>query len=171
MYCSYIYFVLDDATDTEYKDLASEIKILIHIGKNSNVVNLLGACTKGGSLFAILEYCPHGDLKTFLKNSRGCFSQEWTLSTGNLSNSFTIGDAMYFAYQIIKGMTFLHEKKVFFWGLGMINLYSCKKLRIGLNNREIRFNGSQLVTTNDGSFGNYDIDFEVVSNTLLLLTM
>ena len=106
------YFSVDDATDTEYKDLASEIKILIHIGKHANVVNLLGACTKGGSLFAILEYCQHGDLKTYLKNSRNCFSQEWKLSTGNLSHSFTIGDAMHFAFQIVKGMAFLHGKKV-----------------------------------------------------------
>ena len=102
----------DDATDAEYKDLASEIKILIHIGKHNNIVNLLGACTKGGSLFAILEYCPHGDLKTFLKNSRDHFSLEWKLSTGNLQHAFSVGDAMYFAYQIIKGMAFLHCKKV-----------------------------------------------------------
>ena len=110
---------LDDASESDYKDLASEIKILIHVGKHQNIVNLLGACTKGGSPFAILEYCPHGDLKTFLKNSRDHFSNEWRLSTGNLSNVFNIGDAMFFAFQIAKGMDFLHTKKVrsFFFSL------------------------------------------------------
>lgn len=29
------------------KALASELKIMVHLGKHLNVVNLLGACTKG----------------------------------------------------------------------------------------------------------------------------
>ena len=33
--------------ETEYKDLLSELKILIHVGEHKNIVNLLGACTKG----------------------------------------------------------------------------------------------------------------------------
>lgn len=34
-------------TDSTYvKALASELKILVHLGKHLNVVNLLGACTK-----------------------------------------------------------------------------------------------------------------------------
>ena len=28
-------------------DLHSELKILIHVGENENIVNILGACTKG----------------------------------------------------------------------------------------------------------------------------
>ena len=39
--------VVDDATQAEYRELVSELKILIHIGWHENVVNLLGACTKG----------------------------------------------------------------------------------------------------------------------------
>lgn len=30
-------------------DLQSELKILIHVGGHENIVNLLGACTKGAS--------------------------------------------------------------------------------------------------------------------------
>ena len=40
-------FVTENATEAEYRDLLSELKILIHIGKHKNIVNLLGACTKG----------------------------------------------------------------------------------------------------------------------------
>ncbi|CAI9532743.1 unnamed protein product, partial [Staurois parvus] len=36
----------EGATDSEYRALMSELKILSHIGHHLNVVNLLGACTK-----------------------------------------------------------------------------------------------------------------------------
>ena len=42
-----LFFSTDSATETEYRDLVSELKILIHIGEHKNIVNLLGACTKG----------------------------------------------------------------------------------------------------------------------------
>lgn len=35
-----------DADCTYIKALASELKIMVHLGKHLNVVNLLGACTK-----------------------------------------------------------------------------------------------------------------------------
>ena len=35
------------ADEAEHKDLQSELKILIHIGSHKNIVNLLGACTRG----------------------------------------------------------------------------------------------------------------------------
>lgn len=40
-------FATENATEAEYRDLLSELKILIHIGEHKNIVNLLGACTKG----------------------------------------------------------------------------------------------------------------------------
>ena len=42
-----LFFSTESATEAEYRDLASELKILIHIGEHKNIVNLLGACTKG----------------------------------------------------------------------------------------------------------------------------
>lgn len=104
--------VSDDATEAEYKDLASEIKVLIFIGKNKNIVNLLGACTRNESLFAIIEYCPYGDLKNFLKSKRSCYSGEWTTTLYEQTDHLTLGDLSSIAYQIAKGMAFLHSKKV-----------------------------------------------------------
>lgn len=37
------------ADSTLIKALASELKIMVHLGKHLNVVNLLGACTKNVS--------------------------------------------------------------------------------------------------------------------------
>ena len=43
-----IIFLLQTTLDyTDLADLQSELRILIHVGENENIVNLLGACTKG----------------------------------------------------------------------------------------------------------------------------
>uniref|UniRef100_A0A8C2A9P5 receptor protein-tyrosine kinase n=1 Tax=Cyprinus carpio TaxID=7962 RepID=A0A8C2A9P5_CYPCA len=52
----------------EREALMSELKILSHLGQHKNIVNLLGACTHGGPVLVITEYCCHGDLLNFLRN-------------------------------------------------------------------------------------------------------
>ncbi|KAK9402381.1 vascular endothelial growth factor receptor 1 [Crotalus adamanteus] len=65
----------EGATASEYKALMTELKILTHIGHHLNVVNLLGACTKGrGPLMVIVEYCKYGNLSGYLKSKRDLFS-------------------------------------------------------------------------------------------------
>lgn len=95
-------------------DLASEIKVLIHVGSHDNIVNLLGACTKGGTLYAIMEYCPHGNLVDFLRPRRDIFVNQWCKETEDLSQQFTLYDATRIALDIAKGMCFLSKKKVEF---------------------------------------------------------
>ncbi|XP_068134672.1 vascular endothelial growth factor receptor 2 [Hyperolius riggenbachi] len=64
----------EGATDSEYRALMSELKILSHIGHHLNVVNLLGACTKpGGPLMVIVEYCRFGNLSAYLRSKRNDF--------------------------------------------------------------------------------------------------
>ena len=46
-YWKLFHHISEGATETEHWNLLSEIKILIHIGEHKNIVNLLGACTKG----------------------------------------------------------------------------------------------------------------------------
>ena len=48
---------LANANDMEYEALASELKIMIHLGEHKHVVNVLGACTIKGDLLVLLEYC------------------------------------------------------------------------------------------------------------------
>ena len=103
---------LDGHSDVEYKDLASEIKILIHVGSHDNIVNLLGACTKNGTLYAIMEYCPHGNLVDFLRPRREIFVNQWNKDTEDLTEVYTLYDATRAALDIAKGMQFLSQKKV-----------------------------------------------------------
>uniref|UniRef100_A0A8C5BPV1 receptor protein-tyrosine kinase n=1 Tax=Gadus morhua TaxID=8049 RepID=A0A8C5BPV1_GADMO len=57
----------------EREALMSELKILSHLGRHKNIVNLLGACTHGGPVLVITEYCSHGDLLNFLRQRAETF--------------------------------------------------------------------------------------------------
>ena len=55
--------------------LMSELKIMIHLGRHLNIVNLLGSCTSGlarKELYLIVEYCRFGNLQNFCEESRFC---------------------------------------------------------------------------------------------------
>ncbi|XP_063048990.1 macrophage colony-stimulating factor 1 receptor [Engraulis encrasicolus] len=56
------------AHSDEREALMCELKILSHLGQHKNIVNLLGACTHGGPVLVITEYCCHGDLLNFLRS-------------------------------------------------------------------------------------------------------
>ena len=43
----YICLIVENFEESNLIDLKSELKILIHVGGNENIVNILGACTKG----------------------------------------------------------------------------------------------------------------------------
>ncbi|XP_063147107.1 mast/stem cell growth factor receptor Kit-like, partial [Candoia aspera] len=58
---------------TEKEALMSELKVLSYLGSHDNIVNLLGACTVGGPILVITEYCCYGDLLNFLRRKRDSF--------------------------------------------------------------------------------------------------
>ncbi|KAK3764988.1 hypothetical protein RRG08_011075 [Elysia crispata] len=59
-----------DATDREMTDLIREMETMKLIGKNKNIINLLGCCTQRGPLYVIVEFAPYGNLRDFLKLHR-----------------------------------------------------------------------------------------------------
>ncbi|KAM6149082.1 platelet-derived growth factor receptor beta isoform 1-T1 [Erethizon dorsatum] len=63
------------ARSSEKQALMSELKIMSHLGPHLNVVNLLGACTKGGPIYLITEFCRYGDLVDYLHRNRHTFLQ------------------------------------------------------------------------------------------------
>ncbi|XP_068627778.1 vascular endothelial growth factor receptor 1 isoform X2 [Battus philenor] len=63
------------------KALASELKIMVHLGKHVNIVNLLGACTKNvgkRELIVIVEYCKFGNIHNYLQKHREVFIDQLT---------------------------------------------------------------------------------------------
>ncbi|NXP90234.1 PGFRB factor, partial [Passerina amoena] len=63
------------ARSSEKQALMSELKIMSHLGPHLNIVNLLGACTKGGPIYIITEYCRYGDLVDYLHRNKHTFLQ------------------------------------------------------------------------------------------------
>ncbi|XP_034538772.1 platelet-derived growth factor receptor beta-like isoform X2 [Notolabrus celidotus] len=57
------------------QSLMSELKVLVHLGPHLNIVNLLGACTRGGPVYVITEFCRHGDLVNYLQRNKHTFLQ------------------------------------------------------------------------------------------------
>ncbi|KAF5286422.1 hypothetical protein FQR65_LT12603 [Abscondita terminalis] len=80
-----------NAEYTYIKALASELKIMVHLGKHLNVVNLLGACTKNvvkRELLVIVEYCRFGNLHNYLLRHRNSFINQIDVKTGKIDDTF-----------------------------------------------------------------------------------
>ncbi|XP_048589456.1 platelet-derived growth factor receptor alpha isoform X2 [Nematostella vectensis] len=101
----------EGASESDYKDLASELKILIHVGEHKNIVNVLGACTRGRRLMVIIEFAPYGNLLSFLRARREVFEPTWTKTNPDPEAEYTLVDTSMASYQISKGMEFLARKK------------------------------------------------------------
>nr|XP_045605522.1 vascular endothelial growth factor receptor 1-like [Procambarus clarkii] len=67
--------MMKSRTDSaQLKALRSEVKIMIHIGRHINIVNLLGACSKDlaskGELLLLVEYCKYGNILDYMHRHR-----------------------------------------------------------------------------------------------------
>uniref|UniRef100_A0A8C1ETP7 receptor protein-tyrosine kinase n=1 Tax=Cyprinus carpio carpio TaxID=630221 RepID=A0A8C1ETP7_CYPCA len=113
----------------EREALMSELKILSHLGQHKNIVNLLGACTHGGPVLVITEYCCHGDLLNFLRNKAENFlnfvmmiptpvtdyknvdtERMFFRSEADGSWPLDMDDLLRFSYQVAQGLDFLTAK-------------------------------------------------------------
>ncbi|CAG2053297.1 unnamed protein product [Timema podura] len=82
--------VKKNADYTYLKALASELKIMVHLGKHLNVVNLLGASTKNlakKELLVIVEFCRYGNLHNYLIRHRDHFIDQIDMKTGQIDPS------------------------------------------------------------------------------------
>lgn len=77
---------------TYIRALMSELKIMIHLGKHLNILNLLGACTSSlnkRELLVIVEYCRFGNIQKYLLLHRNHFIDQTDPDTGEIN--FQIG--------------------------------------------------------------------------------
>ncbi|XP_032242159.2 fibroblast growth factor receptor 4 [Nematostella vectensis] len=101
----------EGASESDYKDLASELKILIHLGEHKNIVNVLGACTRGRRLMVIIEFAPYGNLLSFLRARREVYQPTWTKTTNDPEKNYTLVDLTMASYQVSRGVEFLASRK------------------------------------------------------------
>lgn len=104
-------FVLDGHGDEELIDLISEIELLKTIGNHVHVIKMIGCCTQGGPLCAVLEYAPYGNLRDFLRMYRSSAYCE-IIDGKTVAKTLTHQELISFGFQVAKGMEFISSKKV-----------------------------------------------------------
>jgi len=104
--------------------LICEIKILDQLETHLNLVNMIGACTmnfKTGKIWLLLEYCPHGDMKTFLLRNRDVINQG--LHYNSIPHEvLNIRLFLKWSHGICKGMEYLASKNIMLGDLAARNI-------------------------------------------------
>ncbi|KAE8590150.1 hypothetical protein XENTR_v10017961 [Xenopus tropicalis] len=101
----------DDATEKDLADLVSEMEMMKIIGKHKNIINLLGACTQGGTLYVIVEYAAKGNLRQYLR-ARRPLEMEYSFDVTRVPDEqMTFKDLVSCTYQIARGMEYLASQK------------------------------------------------------------
>ena len=105
--------VKPQADITYIKALMSELKIMIHLGKHLNIVNLLGACTTSlarRELLVIVEYCRFGNIQKYLIHHRNSFVNQIEPETGLIN--FEIGRELLLTNSGEKPVDFATQREV-----------------------------------------------------------
>ncbi|KAJ3606028.1 hypothetical protein NHX12_028071 [Muraenolepis orangiensis] len=105
-----------DGTERDLCDLVSEMEMMKMIGRHKNIINLLGACTREGSLYVVVEYASRGNLREYLRSRRPegqeyC-SGPWQVAPGQVGpGQVGVSELVSGAYQVARGMAYLASKK------------------------------------------------------------
>ena len=108
--------------------LICEIKILDQLEKRLDLVNMVGACTtqfKSGKIWLLLEYCPHGDMKSFLLKNRDVISQGLN---DNMVPHEILNTRLFikWSHSICTGMEYLASKNIMHGDLAARNILITK---------------------------------------------
>ena len=112
----------------EVYSLLCEIKILDQLENRLDLVNMIGACTthfKSGKIWLILEYCSHGDMKSFLLKNRDVISRGLNHHTVP-HETLNIRLFIKWSHSICKGMDYLASKNIMHGDLAARNILICK---------------------------------------------
>uniref|UniRef100_A0A915ET95 receptor protein-tyrosine kinase n=1 Tax=Ditylenchus dipsaci TaxID=166011 RepID=A0A915ET95_9BILA len=100
------------AHEKELIILVSEMQIFKSIGEHPNILKLIGCCTGLGPLMVVLELCPHGNLRDFLRKHRPseddlpvCLSEEEEEVTEETIDSQNYLQPRAKVYQNVQGLT------------------------------------------------------------------
>ncbi|XP_019731770.1 fibroblast growth factor receptor 1-A-like, partial [Hippocampus comes] len=100
-----------DASDKDLMDLVSEMELMKMIGRHKNIINLIGACTRDGPLYVVVEYAARGNLREHLRAHRPPDSEYWRHSAEMPRGGLDLQDLVSAAYQVGRGMAYLASKK------------------------------------------------------------
>lgn len=66
MRCEYSFLITDDKNERDLNNFRREIKMMKSLGSHPNIVSIVGYHSAIHSPLLIVEYCPRGDLLSFL---------------------------------------------------------------------------------------------------------
>ncbi|XP_022781158.1 tyrosine kinase receptor Cad96Ca-like [Stylophora pistillata] len=97
----------DHASESDRKDLLSELQLMKELEAHPHVIKLLGCVTKSEPLMVLIEYVPYGDLLGHLMKSRGLNDTYFEDSDIKSQTNLTSEQLMKFAWQVADGMSYL----------------------------------------------------------------
>ncbi|XP_050396679.2 fibroblast growth factor receptor 1, partial [Patella vulgata] len=115
-------FLRVHALPEERRNLLLEIDAMKQLGHHQNLISIIACCTTGPEICLVMDYCPLGDLRNYLRS----FRQTVEPSKDADFNPTTL---LSYARQIVMGMEYLAEKKFVHRDLATRNiLLSTKQL-------------------------------------------
>ncbi|XP_061553793.1 fibroblast growth factor receptor 1-A-like isoform X2 [Phycodurus eques] len=100
-----------DAGEKDLTDLVSEMEMMKMVGRHKNIINLIGACTRDGPLYVVVEYAARGNLREHLRARRPPDSEYWRRSAEGPPGGVDLQELVSAAYQVGRGMAYLASKK------------------------------------------------------------
>ncbi|XP_041349618.1 fibroblast growth factor receptor 4-like [Gigantopelta aegis] len=106
-----------NCSNDEKHALKQEYEQMRLLGHHSNIIGLIGTCMLTGQMAIILEYAELGDLLSYLKDKSSklenyvSISPEGDIAEQEKPNITEEKELMVFAWQIARGMTYVHQQK------------------------------------------------------------
>ncbi|XP_066025292.1 proto-oncogene tyrosine-protein kinase receptor Ret [Pocillopora verrucosa] len=127
----------ENASESERKDLLSELELMKQLKPHPYVIKLLGCVTKSEPLLVLIEYVPFGDLLGYLRKSRGLNDTYYKDPDIKPQTNLTSQQLMKFAWQIADGMSYLSSIPVIHRDLAARNVLvgegeTCKVTDFGM---------------------------------------
>ncbi|RMX40395.1 hypothetical protein pdam_00023999, partial [Pocillopora damicornis] len=127
----------ENASESERKDLLSELELMKQLKPHHYVIKLLGCVTKSEPLFVLIEYVPFGDLLGYLRKSRGLNDTYYKDPDIKPQTNLTSQQLIKFAWQIADGMSYLSSIPVIHRDLAARNVLvgeeeTCKVTDFGM---------------------------------------
>ncbi|XP_022799300.1 fibroblast growth factor receptor 3-like isoform X2 [Stylophora pistillata] len=127
----------ENASESERKDLLSELELMKQLKPHPYIIKLLGYVTKSEPLLVLIEYVPFGDLLGYLRKSRGLNDTYYKDPDFKPQTNLTSQQLMKFAWQIADGMSYLSSIPVIHRDLAARNVLvgeeeTCKVTDFGM---------------------------------------
>ncbi|XP_015760644.1 PREDICTED: hemicentin-1-like isoform X4 [Acropora digitifera] len=112
----------ENAQDIERKDLFSELEVMKKLKPHPHVIKLLGCVTITDPVLVIIEYVPYGDLRGYLRKSRGLNDNYFKDPDIKPQTNLSSMQLMLMSWQIADGMSYLSSRKIIHRDLAARNI-------------------------------------------------